>query len=101
VSSFSAPTSHVDKTYSLIKRWLLSYVAIGKVSLDYDDNGQSNWALAVYVNSLPSAELVVSVNKDDFLNAIKSLVPSVSASELKHYESLGRAFDDTRAADLS
>ena len=89
----------------LIKRTsilLLATVALGKVSLDYDEDGTSNWALAAYVNALPSAELVVSVSKDDFLNAIKSLVPSVSASELKHYESLGRAFDDTRAAaDLS
>jgi peroxin-6 len=56
--------------------------------------GRAPWALAAFVNSLPAEELTVFVRKEDFLEAARTLKPSVSAEELVHYEGLGAAFSD-------
>ena len=55
---------------------------------------QSPWAVAAYLDTLPAEELVVTVTQEDFYDAAAAVKPSVSADELRHYESLGEAFND-------
>ena len=50
--------------------------------------------LSAYVNSLPNSELTVTVWRNDFLLAVQNVKPSVTRSELDHYEALGREFSD-------
>jgi len=56
--------------------------------------GQSPWAVAAHLDSLPAEELVVTVTPEDFYAAAEAVKPSVSPEELAHYESLGAAFND-------
>ena len=51
-------------------------------------------SLSHYINNLPANELIVTVCKNDFLVAVQNIKPSVTRSELDHYEALGREFND-------
>lgn len=50
--------------------------------------------LSAFVNSLSDVELRVLVMNSDFLHAARTIKPSVSRSELDHYEELGEEFND-------
>jgi SpoVK/Ycf46/Vps4 family AAA+-type ATPase len=50
--------------------------------------------LSAYINSLSNSDLVVSVRMSDFLFAVTNIKPSVTRSELDHYEALGEEFND-------
>ena len=54
----------------------------------------SSKKLSAFVNNLSNDELKVLVMKSDFLHAARSTKPSVSRSELDHYEELGEEFND-------
>ena len=50
--------------------------------------------LSHYINNLPAGELIVTVSKNDFIEAVRNIKPSVTRSELNHYEALGKEFND-------
>ena len=50
--------------------------------------------LSHYINNLPVGELIVTVSKNDFIEAVRNIKPSVTRSELNHYEALGKEFND-------
>lgn len=54
----------------------------------------SSKKLSAFVNSLSDVELKVLVMNSDFLHAARTIKPSVSRSELDHYEELGEEFND-------
>ena len=54
----------------------------------------SSKKLSAFVNSLSDVELKVLVVNSDFLHAARTIKPSVSRSELDHYEELGEEFND-------
>ena len=50
--------------------------------------------LTSYINSLSNTQLIVTVHRKDFMRAAQNIKPSVTRSELDHYEALGREFND-------
>lgn len=54
----------------------------------------SSTKLTAYINGLSNADLTVSVSMRDFLFAVANIKPSVTRSELDHYEALGEEFND-------
>ena len=50
--------------------------------------------LSHYINNLPAGELTVTVSRNDFIEAVHNIKPSVTRSELDHYEALGKEFND-------
>lgn len=54
----------------------------------------SSIKLTAYINSLSNSDLMVSVSMSDFLFAVTNIKPSVTRSELDHYEALGEEFND-------
>ena len=51
--------------------------------------------LSSYINSLPLSKLAVTVSKNDFIQAVRNIKPSVTLAELQHYDALGREFMDS------
>lgn len=54
----------------------------------------SSSKLTAYINGLSTSDLMVSVSMSDFLFAVTNIKPSVTRSEIDHYEALGEEFND-------
>ena len=51
-----------------------------------------------YLRSLPADKLVVQLTRTDFLQALETLVPSLSRDELQHYEQIRQKFVSEKGA---
>jgi SpoVK/Ycf46/Vps4 family AAA+-type ATPase len=59
----------------------------------------SAWAIANYMDSLPAERVAITVSQADFITAALSLRPSVSEKELRHYEQIGKVYNDAKAME--
>jgi ATP-dependent 26S proteasome regulatory subunit len=61
-------------------------------SSEEEEDDDKIWDVAAYINALPSSRLQLELHQQDLLYAIANLRPSVSASELRHYETLASTY---------
>ena len=59
---------------------------------DEEEEEEGEVTALSYLRSLKEEELEVEVTREDFLQALQHLVPSLSKEELDHYETLRRRF---------
>ena len=74
-------------------------------SIDVDEAEEDDSAVdedeltpLAYLRSLPADELVVQLTRADFLQALETLVPSLSREELQHYEQIRQKFVSEKGA---